>query len=86
MLTPLFETGRSVNRMNEQRTSYGTEESILRYNRFMDSCLDSDCHYSEKNWTYTSSASGPYGGQSGRLAVGMHQFCQQNYATSKMLA
>ena len=71
MLTPLFET-RSVNGMNEQRTAMVQGKRVLRYNRFMDLCLDSDCLYCEKNWTYTSSAIGPYGRQSGRLAVEIH--------------
>ena len=38
MLTPLFETGRSVNRMNEQRTSYCAGEkrtSIQQIHGFM---------------------------------------------------
>ena len=41
ILTPLFEVRRSVDRMNDQRTSYGTEHTCMYFGT-IDFCLDID--------------------------------------------
>ena len=48
ILTPLSEARRSVNRMNNQKTSYGAKDkhSLVWYNRFV--YLDSNQIYCEK--------------------------------------
>ena len=68
----MFKARRSVDRMKEQRTSYGAKGKPSLVEQIH--ALDVNRHSSEKNWTHTPSDSGSYGRLTDEMRVQVEIF------------